>query len=225
MISRIASFLAIVGCFLIGSVAHARDVRIGIVNSPTDAFVRTFLDRAAASEPPVKVDTTQFVDDSKVLDGLLSGSLDLGLVTFDTLAESKLFKLPQLGWLLIQPFQFNSAQELFDLEHTVLGDAALAEINQTKMFPLAFWNLGFVKITANRKINTIDDFAKLIVSGVKRPNEAHVLRALGASANCCENALRGDVNATVVWPTDSWVPSSTSSSLTLPLSLRLCRSE
>src|ERR1043166_390581 len=190
------------------------EVRIGIPSfAVRDPFVKELVESAILSKNGIKLRQNVLENSSVVLDQVLDGTVDVGLFMLDILQQSKKLKHPpQLAQLLLLPFQFESAQQLFEVEDSALGDAILADINRTGLFPLAYWNRGLSQIATKTSIETSDDLRGLKVAA-RGDSAIPIFVALGAkpktdiSSKEVANALsRGVIDASEVDPMSVDIP-------------------
>jgi ABC-type amino acid transport substrate-binding protein len=141
----------------------ADEVRLGssVLFDQFSEAVRSskYLDQAG-----IKVGIIRFKTGEDVLDAVLKGSIDFGLIPLTALSKRKYDDQPQLYSVFTRPFLFTSSSEVIDIEGTPLGTAVLADVARTGIIPLSFWNRGISQIWARKPVNSADHFAGLSIA-------------------------------------------------------------
>jgi TRAP-type C4-dicarboxylate transport system substrate-binding protein len=139
--------------------ALAAEVKLGIVASAqSDPLVSSLKDSPSLKSLQIDVAVLPLSTDLDALEAALKGETDLSAFTLDALTQLKSDNRPQLAPILAQPFQFASSLELFKVEDTPFGEAVLADVNRTGLFPLAFWNRGLSEIVTKHLVQGLEDF-------------------------------------------------------------------
>jgi TRAP-type C4-dicarboxylate transport system substrate-binding protein len=161
--------------------AQAGEVKIGVPEQH-DAFVAALLESKDLKSAGVMLVETQLPPESDVLDATISGVLDVGLFPLTAFDRRQIKDLQRIYSVFTRPFVFKSGAEIFALEDTALGDAALADLRRANLFPLKFWNRGFSKIVARSPISAPRDFERLkvVVDTKETPSTGPTLISLGA---------------------------------------------
>lgn len=165
--------------------AFAREITLGVPLPPDQATakqIETFRSYPNFGDEGITIKQVPLGSLRMILRGLIEGEVDIGFVSYQTLAAHKFgdFDSPVLGGLLAQPFQFMGTPELFQVEQSPFGDAVLAEINRTGLIGLSFWNRGQSRILSKMPIRTAEDFKGLKIRSFDRSTANNVLVALGA---------------------------------------------
>lgn len=193
-----------------GSATHAMEVRLA-TSKPDDIFAQSLQHSPALEHAGIKVIVQTVAQDDQVLDGLLNGTTDLGLFALDLLSNRKFDDQPKLFSLFTRPFFFESADQIFNVQHTPVGDAVLADIARAGLVPLSYWNRGLSKIVAKHPLNTPEHFRGLTVASystkwAKEYNTQPILHSLGAEPRTTPNVAfelgSGAVGAVLWEPLD-----------------------
>ncbi len=185
------------------SAALASDARLAVPQSAaTSVFVSEIERSESLSRNDLKVGLDQYASEDAILEAVLNGSADVGLV-IDALIRHKFESQPTLASIFTHPFLFQNTQDLFDLQQSALRTAIFADISRTRLIPLAFWNGGNENIITTLRLDEPSDFAKLRIGIAGANAGAAMLTRLGAtqialpSAEVLPAVSQGRTNATV----------------------------
>jgi TRAP-type C4-dicarboxylate transport system substrate-binding protein len=180
-------FAVSVSCLGVTSAIDARadEVRVAVPQAlQTEEFVALFKADPAPSSQRLRLSIKPFSNSLHALKALKAGETQLAIFTVDALMEAQRESKSALMITpaLVQPFVFESSQELFDILDTSFGQAVLADISRTEIVPLTLWNRGLSHIMAEPSIKKLNDFAGVRVAS-QSSDAVFVLSSLGAKAS------------------------------------------
>jgi len=132
---RRAMYTAFVSIAWFG-IAHAGEVRIGLPEQK-DAFIAALLQSKDLKAAGIGLVETRFGSEGDALDATIKGAVDVGLFPLKAIDRRQIEGLQRIYSVFTRPFIFRSGDEIFATEDTALGDAALADLRQAKIVPLA----------------------------------------------------------------------------------------
>ncbi len=143
----------------------AAEVRIAFPAAyADDVFVKSLLSSKVLADAGVTLAQQKAETEGAAMQAVKTGAADIGVFT---LADEDLHKLQKAGTetsLLTRPFMFKSADEVFLMQKSFLGDAAANDAGRSGLFPLQLWNHAITYFLTKEPIRSADDFKKLTVT-------------------------------------------------------------
>lgn len=172
---QIAYLIAAAACVTAGAVQAETTLRFAHTQPTSDTHhvaAELFAERVAElTDGAITVvvhPAGELGNDPAILEGVRLGSIDIGQTgnPFYTRFAPKLN-------VLDLPYLFDSYEHVYRIVDGEVGESLLGELEQNRMKGLAFWEIGFRKITNSvRAIHTPADLAGLKIRTT--PNPAHV---------------------------------------------------
>jgi hypothetical protein len=125
-------------------IAQASEVKMGMPQQG-DAFTATLLASKDLKAAGISLVQTRFPTENEVLDATTEGAVDVGFFPLTALDRREIKGFQKIYSVFTRPFMFKSGDEIFNMEDSALGDAALADLRRAGIFPLKFWNRGFTE--------------------------------------------------------------------------------
>ncbi|MEQ9334691.1 TRAP transporter substrate-binding protein DctP [Thalassobaculum sp.] len=125
------------------------------------------------------VDVPEF-DVEKLIDYVMSGKYDIGIVSIEELIKK--FEEKNLVYLslLAQPFTYANNGEMFRVQDSIYGDIVLSEIGKFGVIPLGFWNHPQSHLVTKKHIENVEDLKGLKIATPQKYSYSTIF-ALGAS--------------------------------------------
>lgn len=179
--------LLVLASLLLTASVCAAEVRLAFPASyADDVFIRSLLSNPSLAKAGLTLTPQKRANESEALQAARTGATDLAVFT---LAAEDLRKLEKSGAqtadetsLLTRPFMFKSAEELFLMQKSFIGDAAAADAGRTGLFPLTLWNHSLTYLLTRDPVRSVADFAKLKVAADNGAPNAKVFSAIGAKS-------------------------------------------
>lgn len=187
--------------------SHGGEVKIGTPEQK-DIFIESLLASKDLKAAGISIVQTSFKREDDVFSATIAETLDVGFFPLSAIDRQNVPGLRKFYTAFTRPFFFRDGEEVFATQDTALGDAALADLRHTGIFPLKFWNRGFSKIVARNPISSARDFRRLKVAATRESTvTAPTLVSLGAEPTPLQDGdsvsdafARGVVKATIVDP-------------------------
>jgi TRAP-type C4-dicarboxylate transport system substrate-binding protein len=188
--------------------ALASEVKV-VTTTPTDIFPLSLQHSPALEATDTKVVVEASSNEDDVLNAVLNGSADVGLFSLSVLSNRKFDEQPTLFSVFTRPFVFNSSEQIYRLEDTPLGDAALADVARIGVSPLGYWNRGLTQILAKQPLTSPKDFQGITIGAnwtatLKDSGARPILMDLGANpkptANLIAEFASGAIGGTIWEP-------------------------
>ncbi|MGO9390876.1 TRAP transporter substrate-binding protein DctP [Rhodoblastus sp.] len=170
----------------------AAEVRIAFPAAyADDVFVKSLLSSKVLADAGVTLAQQKAETEGAAMQAVKTGAADIGVFT---LADEDLHKLQKAGTetsLLTRPFMFKSADEVFLMQKSFLGDAAANDAGRSGLFPLQLWNHAITYFLTKEPIRSADDFKKLTVTSDYGAPAVKILNAVGAKTSDATPTVTG----------------------------------
>jgi TRAP-type C4-dicarboxylate transport system substrate-binding protein len=165
--------------------AHALEMEL-LLGGTADLATRFLVDRFKSHQDLLDagvVVTERIVPPAQLRSELKPDAFRIGLLSLDELISAGILKGDAVP---VQAFtqvgQYPDTRDLFGLQRTALGEAALAEIGRSQEYvPIAYWNRGQTSILSRSPIRTAEDFQGRKIRSAFRQQADLPIVAMGAA--------------------------------------------
>jgi TRAP-type C4-dicarboxylate transport system substrate-binding protein len=156
---------------------QAYELRLG---SAFNDVASPFGTQFGASLKDTSITVVHFKTRVDVVDALVSGSVDAGMVTTEAILLSHAKEKPTLAPLMGSPLQFASEDELFKIQQSVVREAIFADVGRSEIVPIEFWSAGHSYLISRKAISSLESLKGLSIAPLPFGSRVEFIKQLGA---------------------------------------------